>query len=72
VIVVLPARGERRIAAGGSYQSLDQGERYQVERIVVKQGGRLSLQIRQHRIRGGDDDQFSAPSRATSCFSVAT
>jgi hypothetical protein len=29
---------------GGSYQSLDQGERYQVKRIVVKQGGRLSLQ----------------------------
>jgi mannose-1-phosphate guanylyltransferase/mannose-6-phosphate isomerase len=33
----------------GSYQSLDQGERYQVKRIVVKQGGRLSLQLHHHR-----------------------
>ena len=33
----------------GSYQSLDQGDRYQVKRIVVKQGGRLSLQLHHHR-----------------------
>jgi mannose-1-phosphate guanylyltransferase/mannose-6-phosphate isomerase len=33
----------------GSYQSLDLGERYQVKRIVVKQGGRLSLQVHHHR-----------------------
>ena len=33
----------------GSYQSLDQGGRYQVKRIVVKQGGRLSLQMHHHR-----------------------
>ena len=33
----------------GSYQSLDLGERYQVKRIVVKQGGRLSLQTHHHR-----------------------
>jgi mannose-1-phosphate guanylyltransferase / mannose-6-phosphate isomerase len=33
----------------GSYQSLDQGERYQVKRIVVRQGGRLSLQLHHHR-----------------------
>ncbi len=33
----------------GSYQSLDFGERYQVKRIVVKQGGRLSLQMHHHR-----------------------
>jgi len=33
----------------GSYQSLDRGERYQVKRIVVKQGGRLSLQTHHHR-----------------------
>jgi mannose-1-phosphate guanylyltransferase / mannose-6-phosphate isomerase len=33
----------------GSYQSLDLGERYQVKRIVVKRGGRLSLQLHQHR-----------------------
>jgi mannose-1-phosphate guanylyltransferase / mannose-6-phosphate isomerase len=33
----------------GSYHSLDQGERYQVKRIAVKQGGRLSLQMHHHR-----------------------
>jgi len=33
----------------GSYQSLDLGERYQVKRIVVRQGGRLSLQLHHHR-----------------------
>jgi mannose-1-phosphate guanylyltransferase/mannose-6-phosphate isomerase len=33
----------------GSYQSLVMGERYQVKRIVVKQGGRLSLQLHHHR-----------------------
>jgi mannose-1-phosphate guanylyltransferase/mannose-6-phosphate isomerase len=33
----------------GSYQSLDTGERHQVKRIVVKAGGRLSLQKHHHR-----------------------
>jgi mannose-1-phosphate guanylyltransferase/mannose-6-phosphate isomerase len=33
----------------GSYQSLDIGERHQVKRIVVKAGGRLSLQKHHHR-----------------------
>jgi mannose-1-phosphate guanylyltransferase/mannose-6-phosphate isomerase len=33
----------------GSYQSIDRGERFQVKRIVVKQGGRLSLQMHNHR-----------------------
>jgi len=33
----------------GSYQSLDSGDRYQVKRIVVKKGGRLSLQYHDHR-----------------------
>jgi mannose-1-phosphate guanylyltransferase / mannose-6-phosphate isomerase len=33
----------------GSYQSLDQGNRFQVKRIVVKPGGRLSLQLHHHR-----------------------
>lgn len=33
----------------GSYQSLDQGDRFQVKRIVVKPGGRLSLQLHHHR-----------------------
>jgi mannose-1-phosphate guanylyltransferase / mannose-6-phosphate isomerase len=33
----------------GSYQSVDHGDRFQVKRIVVKQGGRLSLQQHHHR-----------------------
>lgn len=33
----------------GNYRSLDLGERHQVKRIVVKQGGRLSLQKHHHR-----------------------
>src|SRR4051795_3306645 len=33
----------------GSYQSVDVGERYQVKRIIVKPGGRLSLQRHHHR-----------------------
>ena len=33
----------------GSYQTLDLGARFQVKRIVVKQGGRLSLQRHHHR-----------------------
>lgn len=33
----------------GSYDSIDKGERYQVKRIVVKPGGKLSLQMHHHR-----------------------
>jgi mannose-1-phosphate guanylyltransferase/mannose-6-phosphate isomerase len=33
----------------GSYQSVDLGDRFQVKRIVVKPGGRLSLQLHHHR-----------------------
>jgi mannose-6-phosphate isomerase-like protein (cupin superfamily) len=33
----------------GSYRSVDRGRRFQVKRIVVKQGGRLSLQLHHHR-----------------------
>ena len=33
----------------GAYQSLDLGDRYQVKRIVVKPGKRLSLQRHNHR-----------------------
>jgi len=33
----------------GSYQSIDMGERFQVKRIVVRPGGRLSLQSHHHR-----------------------
>jgi len=33
----------------GYYQSVDEGSRYQVKRIVVKPGGRLSLQKHFHR-----------------------
>jgi mannose-1-phosphate guanylyltransferase/mannose-6-phosphate isomerase len=33
----------------GYYQSIDQGPRYQVKRIVIRPGGRLSLQKHHHR-----------------------
>src|SRR5436305_1547238 len=33
----------------GSYQSIDSGDRHQVKRIIVKPGGRLSLQKHHHR-----------------------
>ena len=33
----------------GYYHSLDSGTRYQVKRIMVKPGGRLSLQLHHHR-----------------------
>ena len=33
----------------GYYQSIDRGSRYQVKRIVVRPGGRLSLQKHHHR-----------------------
>lgn len=33
----------------GSYESVDNGERHQVKRIMVKPGGRLSLQKHHHR-----------------------
>jgi len=33
----------------GSYHSIDRGDRFQVKRIVVKRGGRLSLQMHNHR-----------------------
>jgi mannose-1-phosphate guanylyltransferase/mannose-1-phosphate guanylyltransferase/mannose-6-phosphate isomerase len=33
----------------GSYQSIDRGARFQVKRIVVRPGGRLSLQLHHHR-----------------------
>ena len=33
----------------GSYDSIDQGPRYQVKRITVKPGARLSLQMHHHR-----------------------
>jgi mannose-1-phosphate guanylyltransferase/mannose-6-phosphate isomerase len=33
----------------GSYEGLDEGERFQVKRIVVKPGGTLSLQMHYHR-----------------------
>ena len=33
----------------GNYESIDRGERYQVKRIVVEPGGKLSLQMHHHR-----------------------
>jgi mannose-1-phosphate guanylyltransferase/mannose-6-phosphate isomerase len=49
---VAPAVTEEHLKAyrpWGSYQSLDQGDRYQVKRIVVRPNGRLSLQKHYHR-----------------------
>jgi mannose-1-phosphate guanylyltransferase/mannose-6-phosphate isomerase len=39
----------RHFRPWGYYQSLDQGAGYQVKRIVVNPGARLSLQVHQHR-----------------------
>jgi mannose-1-phosphate guanylyltransferase/mannose-6-phosphate isomerase len=33
----------------GTYQTMDRGDRFQTKRIIVKPGGRLSLQKHQHR-----------------------
>ena len=44
--VAAPKRGYR---PWGYYETLDLGPRYQVKRIVVKQGGKLSLQKHFHR-----------------------
>jgi mannose-1-phosphate guanylyltransferase/mannose-6-phosphate isomerase len=33
----------------GSYDSLDNGERFQVKRLIVRPGGVLSLQVHHHR-----------------------
>ncbi len=44
------ARHHRRVERPwGGYDSVDRGERFQVKRIVVKPGGRLSLQMHHHR-----------------------
>ena len=37
------------IVLGAGYQSLNRGDRYQVKCIMVKPGGKLSLQSHQHR-----------------------
>ena len=41
-----------------TFKSLDQRERCQVKRIVVKQGGRLSLQIQQHFLGAEQGDEL--------------
>jgi mannose-1-phosphate guanylyltransferase/mannose-6-phosphate isomerase len=44
------ATGHRRVyRPWGYYESIDAGERFQVKRIVVREGGMLSLQKHQHR-----------------------
>jgi mannose-1-phosphate guanylyltransferase / mannose-6-phosphate isomerase len=48
----------------GSYQSVDMGERHQVKRIVVKPGGRLSLQKHHHR------SEHWVVVRGTACVTV--
>jgi mannose-1-phosphate guanylyltransferase/mannose-6-phosphate isomerase len=54
----------------GSYDSVDQGDRFQVKRIVVTPGAKLSVQMHHHRaehwvvvsgtakVRIGDQEQF--------------
>lgn len=39
----------RVVRPWGDYEGLDQGERFQVKRIVVKPGAQLSLQMHHHR-----------------------
>lgn len=43
---VAPRRGFR---PWGHYDSIDEGDRFQVKRITVRPGGRLSLQLHHHR-----------------------
>jgi mannose-1-phosphate guanylyltransferase/mannose-6-phosphate isomerase len=33
----------------GSFDSIDRGDRYQVKRLTIKPGGKLSLQLHHHR-----------------------
>ncbi len=47
--MVAPQVTEEHIKPWGSYQSVDNGERNRVMRIIVKPGSRLSLQKRHHR-----------------------
>ncbi len=56
LVARLKAEGRKEVAEHlrvfrpwGSYQSIDLGDRFQVKRIVVKPGGRLSLQKHFHR-----------------------
>jgi len=39
----------RTIARGGSYESIDMGERFQGQAITMKPGAALSLQLHHHR-----------------------
>ncbi len=61
----------------GAYDSVDNGERYQVKRITVKPGGKLSLQMHHHRaehwivvsgtarIRNGERDYLLTENQST-------
>ncbi len=56
VVALLSARGQveatqhRRVARPwGAYDSVDNGERFQVKRLTVKPGAKLSLQMHHHR-----------------------
>ena len=61
----------------GSYQSVDNGERHQVKRIIVKPVGRLSLQKHHHTLSTGSwcgaphrspSTSWSRPSRDKSIY----
>jgi len=46
----IEATVHRRVARPwGAYDSIDNGDRFQVKRLTVKPGGRLSLQMHYHR-----------------------
>lgn len=61
----------------GKYDSVDQGRRYQVKRITVKPGAKLSVQMHQHRaehwavvsgrakVRNGDNTFFLSENEST-------
>ncbi len=44
-----PVRGRMVLRPWGGFDSVDQGERFQVKRIVVNVGASLSLQMHHHR-----------------------
>lgn len=61
----------------GYYETIDMGENFQVKRIMVKPGGRLSLQMHYHRaehwvvvsgtaiIQRGEEKEFLGPNQST-------
>jgi mannose-1-phosphate guanylyltransferase / mannose-6-phosphate isomerase len=67
----------RVVRPWGSYEGIDQGERFQVKRIIVNPGARLSLQMHHHRaehwivvkgtalVTNGDDEILLSENQST-------